>query len=302
MSLMADTTLALAWGGLTGFTAAATGAAWVFHGLRPSAETRKTTLRIRTWWVILLCLFAAMAAGPMGIAALFLAVSLLALREFVFLDRGVPRSRWLFVLLALATVVHYASWVWPPRGISRAALVGGELLAVAAFACLLLREARPALHMAAAFALGVAGLGMVLAIALIPPAGLRLVFMLLLLTGLNDVAQYLWGKGLGGPRVAPGVSPNKTWAGLLGGVATTGLVSAWVTPLLTQLDRPRALVGGLLLGLGGFLGDLLVSAYKRRVDAGESGTLLPGHGGMLDRIDSLCITAPLFYVMLRVVS
>ncbi len=125
--------------------------------------------------------------------------------------------------------------------------------------------------------------------------GAGLVLFLVFLTQFNDVGQYIWGKVLGQHRVIPKVSPNKTWEGLIGGVATTTALAALLASWLTPLDLKEAILAGLLIGLGGFVGDVTISALKRDVGAKDSGSLLPGHGGILDRIDSLTYTAPLFF-------
>lgn len=118
---------------------------------------------------------------------------------------------------------------------------------------------------------------------------------LVFLTQLNDVAQFLWGKALGRHKVIPQVSPNKTVEGLLGGIATTVGLALLLAPWLTPFTRREALIAGVILGLGGFLGDVVISALKRDLGIKDSGTLLPGHGGILDRVDSLTYTAPLFF-------
>jgi phosphatidate cytidylyltransferase len=122
-----------------------------------------------------------------------------------------------------------------------------------------------------------------------------LLLFLVLLTELNDIFQYLWGKSFGHLKIAPHVSPKKTWAGLFGGVGTTTLLAAVVGPWLTFMDWQHALVAGLIIGIAGFAGDLSISAIKRDLGVKDSGTALPGHGGILDRIDSLTYTAPLFF-------
>lgn len=124
-------------------------------------------------------------------------------------------------------------------------------------------------------------------------------FFLILLTSLNDVAQYLWGKSLGGPRIVPALSPNKTWAGFLGGIATSAFLAALLAPRMTPFPLMKGVAAGIMIGVGGFAGDLAVSALKRRAGLLASGSLLPGHGGILDRIDSLCLTAPMFYWFTR---
>ncbi len=125
--------------------------------------------------------------------------------------------------------------------------------------------------------------------------GPGLLLMLVLLTELNDIAQYVWGKSFGRRKVAPHVSPGKTWAGLLGGVATTVVLASLIGPWLTPLDLTRSVLAGLIIGVAGFFGDLSISAIKRDLQVKDSGSMLPGHGGILDRIDSLTYTAPLFF-------
>jgi len=115
------------------------------------------------------------------------------------------------------------------------------------------------------------------------------------LTQSNDVAQFLWGKALGRRKIVPNVSPNKTLEGFLGGVATTTFIAVLLSGLLTPLCRPLALLAGILISMAGFVGDVTMSAIKRDIGVKDSGTLLPGHGGILDRIDSLTYSAPLFF-------
>lgn len=125
--------------------------------------------------------------------------------------------------------------------------------------------------------------------------GAGLVLFLVILTQLNDVAQYVWGKMLGRHKVIPKVSPNKTWEGFIGGVATTTLLATALAPWLTPLSLFEGVLAGLIIGIGGFVGDVNISALKRDLKVKDSGSLLPGHGGILDRVDSLTYTAPLFF-------
>ena len=91
------------------------------------------------------------------------------------------------------------------------------------------------------------------------------------------------------------MSPNKTWGGLLGGVGTTVVLGVLLARWLTPMAMREAILATLIIGLGGFVGDVVISAVKRDLDIKDSGTMLPGHGGILDRIDSLTYTAPLFF-------
>lgn len=122
-----------------------------------------------------------------------------------------------------------------------------------------------------------------------------LVLFLLLLTEGNDVAQYVWGKSFGRRKIVPTVSPNKTWEGFLGGVGTSMLIGLALSPLLTPLTLGQGLIAGLLISVSGFVGDVCVSAVKRDLHIKDTGTMIPGHGGILDRLDSLTYTAPLFF-------
>jgi len=131
--------------------------------------------------------------------------------------------------------------------------------------------------------------------------GALLALFLVGLTEFNDISQYLWGKSFGHIKVTPKVSPGKTLAGLLGGGATTALVATGLGPILTPLTWPMALLAGTMIGIAGFCGDVVMSAIKRDRGVKDSGTLLPGHGGILDRLDSLIFTAPLFFYLIRYV-
>jgi phosphatidate cytidylyltransferase len=112
-----------------------------------------------------------------------------------------------------------------------------------------------------------------------------LVFWLMLVTWSTDIFAYFAGRAIGGPKLAPRISPNKTWAGLIGGMAGAGVVGA-VAAWLFDLD-PAFMFAGPLMGLVAQLGDLYESRVKRRLGVKDSGTLLPGHGGVLDRLDGM---------------
>lgn len=115
-----------------------------------------------------------------------------------------------------------------------------------------------------------------------------LVFWLMLVTWSTDIFAYFAGRSIGGPKLAPKISPNKTWAGLLGGMAGAAVVgglAAWLFGLSEAF--PDFLWLGAPLGLLAQLGDLYESRVKRRLGVKDSGNLLPGHGGVLDRLDGL---------------
>jgi phosphatidate cytidylyltransferase len=129
-----------------------------------------------------------------------------------------------------------------------------------------------------------------------PEAGsLGLVLFLLFMTQGNDVCQYIWGKLLGRHKIVPKVSPNKTWEGFIGGFVTITLCAGWVAPLLTPLTMLQGFGAGAIIAGAGFIGDVVLSSVKRDLRIKDSSHLIPGHGGLLDRMDSLLYTAPLFF-------
>jgi len=133
--------------------------------------------------------------------------------------------------------------------------------------------------------------------------GMEGFIFLLVLTFAADVAAAWWGKALGRRKVLPTVSPNKTWAGVVGSVATAVVLGALLWPLLELSQQALSLpaqvglgaAAGLLIGVGAFFGDAVFSAFKREHGLDTLGRLFPGQGGVLDRWDSLTLTAPLWF-------
>lgn len=110
----------------------------------------------------------------------------------------------------------------------------------------------------------------------------------------TDIGAYAAGKSIGGPKLAPRISPKKTWAGLVGGMLSAAAFGAGVA-VAFDAERPwLAAVLGMVLAVVGQIGDLFESGIKRRFDVKDSGRLIPGHGGLLDRVDGLIVAAPVF--------
>ena len=125
------------------------------------------------------------------------------------------------------------------------------------------------------------------------PGGMQHVIWLLVVIWATDICAYLVGRTVGGPKLAPRISPGKTWSGLLGGVAGASLLGGFAAQALGAGYWFAAAVGGCLAVIGQ-VGDLFESALKRRAGVKDSGHLIPGHGGLLDRIDGLVFAAPVF--------
>lgn len=260
--------------------------------------------RLKSWWAMAVLYGAAAFLGRTASIMLIAFTSFLALKEYLTLipTRRADRAVLLIVYLAVPLQFYWVAIGWYGMFII---FVPVYMLLLLPVPMLLIGEttgylrAVGTLHwglMTTVFSLGHAAYLLVLPpLPGAPAGGPGLLLFLLVLTEANDVAQYLWGKIFGRVKIIPKVSPKKTVEGLVGGVVTTAALAVALAPLLTPFDWPRALLAGIGIGIAGFFGDLAISAVKRDLAIKDTGTLLPGHGGMLDRLDSLTYTAPLFF-------
>lgn len=306
----------IALGAVAALLVVATIIAVVLRRSRPEKDYSELWLRTRTWWTIAALFGLAIVLDRRASIAFLAFVSFLALKEYLSL---IPTRRadrrvlfWAYLAIPFQYYLAYVEWY------------GMFIILIPVFLFLLLPTRMASIGDTQGFlrAIGTLHWGLMTAVfsvshtayllvlrptewARVAPQwpdpsqtaapGVALLILLVLLTELNDVAQYVWGKSFGRIKVVPKVSPGKTLAGLLGGVSTTVLLAGVIGPRLTILDLPHALIAGLVIGLGGFAGDLSISALKRDLGVKDSGSSLPGHGGILDRVDSLTYTAPLFF-------
>jgi phosphatidate cytidylyltransferase len=278
------------------------------------AFSRARLKSLLTWWVLFALLAGAILLGRAAAVVLFTVVSLMGLREFARLSRAhvsAPRHwRLAFVAVPVNYAFVYLGWFEP----------FWTFVPVWVFVILLARLVLTGDTKGFLETAGITFLGLMLVVFLLSHAVLLvalpesvnpwgLFLYLVVLTETNDIAQALWGRRLGRRRITPRVSPGKTWEGFLLGAATTVALACAAAPFLTpfaewpgrlasvvvSVPYLPALAAGLLIAVGGFLGDITMSAVKREVGVKDSGELLPGQGGVLDRIDSLTFTAPLFF-------
>lgn len=306
MTLFRALTPNVAWalGGLFGILIVASMIVWLLRRSDPQRDFSELAQRVRSWWVMITVFSAAMALSPLASMVFLGLVSFLALKEYLSLipTRRADRRVLFWAYLAIPVQYYWVAQGWYGMFIVfipvymflllplRMLLIGetaGFLRAIGTLHWGLMMTVFTLSHVAYLLALPVDR----------NPAGgaAGLVLTLVFLTQFNDVAQYVWGKLFGRHKVIPKVSPKKTWEGLIGGVATTVALAALIGPWLTPLGRLEAAGFGLLIGVGGFIGDVTISAVKRDLNIKDSGTLIPGHGGILDRVDSLTYTAPLFF-------
>jgi phosphatidate cytidylyltransferase len=304
LGLNEGTTLVL-WLVFLGLTAATLITRWVTRNA-PERGNTELELRVRSWWVMSALIAGSLIAGKGAAIALFAFISFFALKEFYSIIPVRPVDRAVLFWTYLAVPIQFGL-VWYEQ-------YGIFIVFVPVYMFLILPAAMVVAGNTQGFlkAVGTLHWGLMttvyslghIAYLLVLPAeaqsgsiaiGAGLVMALIVLTELNDVAQYIWGKSFGRHRITPNVSPNKTWEGFLGGVATTSLAAVVVLPLLTPHSGWLALGLGLLIAVAGFFGDLTESAVKRDLGIKDSGSIIPGHGGILDRVDSLIFTAPLFF-------
>lgn len=267
--------------------------------------------RIRAWWVMVAIFGVAFLAGPLVTIALFAVVSCKALAEYgraIALDtRPIGlRLRLLWALVVAQYLLIATDWY----GLYSIFLPVYGFLAVLALSALhgqtddlLPRVAKAHVGlMLCAYCISHAPALMLLRIpgfsAGQPAANALLLFFLLLVVQLSDVLQYVFGKLFGKTPLAPRVSPSKTVEGLVGGgVSATAIAAAmwWITPFTPW---QAGLLGALVVA-GGVLGGLAMSALKRSAGVKDWGTAIKGHGGVLDRMDSVLFAAPLFFHAVR---
>jgi phosphatidate cytidylyltransferase len=316
----------LLWVGAAAFTALITGTMLRLATLRSVTGdlAHKRLGSLATWWVIAILIAVVALFGRMAAVLLFAALSGWAFYEFLRLA-GLREGNHRAVVSACAAIpVHY---LWIALGWRETFLVFlplwvliaivGRLVVAGQTAGFVRTAARIHLGlMLTAYCISHAALLFNLPAESNHVAGVAGWFVfLIILTEFNDIAQALVGRRIGNRKIAPHVSPNKTWEGFLGGVLATTILAVLLAPWLTPLaDGPTLEIGqielaawyswpvvaGLLIAIAGFFGDLIISGLKRDVGVKDSGSLLPGQGGILDRVDSLTLTAPVFYYFVYV--
>ena len=272
-------------------------------------RTTATNLRARmhAWWIMAALFAASLFTGVVGTVILFGIISFLALREFVTRTPTDPDDHGaLFWSCFVITPLQYWLVADPWYGLY------SILIPVYAFLFIPLRLALKGRATQFLVRASTIQWGLMLCVYCISHApallmleipgyegkNARLLFFVVVVTQLSDVLQYVFGKLFGKHPVAPKLSPNKTWEGFAGGVlAATGVGAA--LGFLTPFALWQTALLALLITLMGFAGGLVWSAVKRDRGVKDYGSLLAGHGGMMDRMDSLCFAAPIFFHIVR---
>jgi phosphatidate cytidylyltransferase len=302
-----DRALLLACAGVIGLLLVATVIGQIIRVVSPPSETiRNLNQRIFAWWVMCLVFGLTLIVGPTGSLVLFGFLSLLALREYVSLiETRRADHRTLFWTFFAFTPLQYFllgikwtgffivipvyAFLFIPAtmamaGDTRAFLDRASKIQWGLMICVYCLSYAPALLILNIHN----GYG--------PDA--KLLFFLVLVCQLSDVLQYVYGKLFGRHKIAPDVSPNKTWEGFIGGTLTATAIGTalwWMTPFTPA--AAAAIAFGITLM--GFAGGLVMSAIKRDRGVKDFGNLIQGHGGILDRMDSMIFAAPVFFHVVR---
>ena len=243
--------------------------------------------------------------GPVAFFVLVVISGMFAVGEFYRLHVGPASWPWWGWAGVAFTGLFLGSTQWPGLLSERTVLAGTLSSAL----CMPLFSGKPlkdSLLDGMVLIMGVLYVGLSLGYLLLTraqPDGTMLIFFVVLVTWAGDTGAYIAGKSLGRHALAPIVSPKKTYEGLAGGIVLACLAAvvarAWFLPRFSLVD---CLALGLLLTIAGLIGDLAESAMKRHAGFKDSGALIPGHGGMLDRLDSLLFTGPAFYYYVAIVA
>ena len=272
-------------------------------GATPNPTLINLTQRINAWWVMVILMSIAFAFGKSGVILLFAFVSFAALREFVTLTYSRRSDHW--VLLGIfGIILPFQYWlVWTEW-------YGLFTIFIPVY-CFLIMPALTALrgdterfleriaHQQWAIMIAVYCISHVPFLLFLDIPGFQgqqiflIIFLIVTVQG-SDVLQYVFGKLFGKHRVSPNVSPSKTWEGLIGGLASASLLGAALSFSPLQAGAIAFMICTL-----GFLGGLVASAIKRDQGVKDWGQLIEGHGGMLDRADSLVFAAPIFFHIVR---
>lgn len=269
------------------------------HEITAQAAASDFTLRVASALVIFGLFLGSLLLGGWWFAGFVILVMVVALGEFYATVRTVGyRPIALFGLIGVAMMGVGAAQVGTVAIGGWAAL--STVLTILFFA---LAPRRDALQNASITIMGMGWVGM-LAFAILIEQGAQPVAYILfvvLLIAFNDMGAYFVGRSFGRRKLAPQVSPNKTVEGLVGGLVASAVVASILTtfPAWEAIGIGRGLAIAVTVGLFGPVGDLIESAIKRAMAVKDMGSVLPGHGGMLDRIDSFLVAVPAVYLLFR---
>jgi|SRR5579885_1003225 phosphatidate cytidylyltransferase len=290
--------------GIWGILIAASLIVWLLKILNPGKDYHELIQRTQSWWIMLGIFTIAFITNRIASYIFLGFVSFLALKEYLSIipTRRADRRVLFWAYVSIPLQYYWAATGWFGMFII---FIPVYMFLFIPFRLLLTQQTEGFLKSVGIIQWGlmitVFALSHMSYLLSLPDIGEKhmtgagLLLFLVFLTQFNDVAQYTSGKLFGKHKVIPAVSPKKTWEGLIGGVIITTLLSIVLYPLLTPFKLSIAICAGLIISISGFIGDVTISAIKRDIGIKDSGNIIPGHGGILDRVDSLTFAAPLFF-------
>jgi phosphatidate cytidylyltransferase len=276
---------------------------------KPDRDFSELAARVRAWWIMAAIFFAAIVVSNRISLVFFALMSFWAMKEYVTLLKTRPADHHALVLTFLAIPIQYL-WIAlnPPWYGMFIIFIPVYMLLSLPVRMVLSKETKGFVESASQiqwglmiFVFGLSHLAFLLTLPITGNSsanGRTLVLFLVFVVEMSDVLQYIWGKTLGRHKIIPTVSPNKTWEGFVGGIATAMVLSLAIR-FLTPFSIIETLGVSFLITVAGFFGGAVMSAVKRDFGVKDFGSVIPGHGGMLDRVDSLCYAAPLFFHYVR---
>ena len=276
---------------------------------RPGKDFSELSARIRAWWIMAAVFFAAIVVSNRVSLVFFALISFWAMKEYVTLLKTRPADHHALVLTFLAVPIQYF-WIGlnPPWYGMFIIFIPVYMLLALPVRMVLSKETKGFVESASqihwgmmVFVFGLSHMAYLLTLPTIEDTaanGRTLVLFLVFVVEMSDVLQYIWGKTMGRHKIIPAVSPNKTWEGFVGGIASAMLLSLAIR-FLTPFSIKETLLVSFLITVAGFCGGAVMSAVKRDFGVKDFGSVIPGHGGMLDRVDSLCYAAPIFFHYVR---
>lgn len=299
-------------GTVGGILVVASAVGLTLHFTVKSDSARRTVAnlntRTRAWWVMTGVFTAAIALGSAGACILFALISFLALREMLTLapTRRADHHTLFWAFFVINPLQYYIVYSTAPQYDLFEVFIPIYVFLFLAIRSTLTGDYTNYLERTAKIQWGVMICVFCISYA---PALLklevpgyahpwRLLVFLVLVAQMSDVLQYVWGKLLGKRKIAPRISPNKTWEGFVGGVLPATALGAALHGI-TPFTAAQAAGISLTIAIMGFFGGIVMSAIKRDAGVKDYGHLIEGHGGMMDRIDSLTFAAPVFFRIVR---
>ncbi len=276
---------------------------WIWNKLKPSKLVDEMIIRTKSWWGMCFIFLFAATVNPIityiGLAFL----SFFTLREIYTLLklRDSDRNTLLACYLSIPIQYYFAYQGWYTMFLI---FIPVFMFIVIPFMLVLSGDTEDIIRsmciLPTSLMLGIFGISHLALLVSFPEmnneniSGKALLLFLIFITEANDIMQFIFGKIFGKKKILPKISPNKTWEGFIGGVISTTIIGYFMG-FLTPLDSWQIILVSFCIAVFGFMGDAIISAVKRDFGVKDMGNAIPGHGGFLDRVDSLSTTSSPFF-------